>query len=140
MDYTDPAFESAFRDLRDRLDNDEFHSAKLATEAFKRGGPAFWMVTRQHSGVAILADYANTGGGIEAAWRAIERDFHRLDARYESPGYIELLIPLNEAAVQDMARVNRVIGSWDREPELRQRAARHGWVIDAPALQTAEAV
>ena len=113
--------------------------ADRAAENLDAGLPAYFRTSSYSNAIACnLCHFANIHGGIVEGWRGYQQAFHCIiDARYESVETFDTLIPLNEAAVADMARVARVIGSFDREPELRRRAERAGWHIEAAAVARA---
>lgn len=94
----------------------EFALAKAASAA-----PAYWTSqTYSNQFAGNLLYYVNRCGGVEAGARLYANEFRK---QFElSATSLDWLIPLNEAAIQDMLSAYEICGTFRDAAELRKRA------------------
>lgn len=106
-----------------RLDNPNTLTAEYAARNIVEGKPAFWHAEGYSNGPAgaFLAEL-NRLGSIEAASAYLNGFFpHR---HYGSVDFLDRLLPLNYAAVDDLAGAYAAAGSFRDRSELIRRTER----------------
>lgn len=129
------------------LDSANSITAELAAHNLAEGKPAYWHTERYHNARSgIFLEEVNRRAGVEPAVAYLKPMFPT--SGYGSETHLDWLLPLNDAAVMDLARAYRNVGSFREHSELIRRtdkaeaAARIAAVaetIDNPAPAVVEA-
>lgn len=111
--------------LASRLKARDDYAASYAVDNLVSGKPAYWSAAGYHSANhSLFRQYINVEGGILLGIGALAYDFPHSLTDYAAAGFIDELLPLNEAAVGDLIAAYLRIGSFCEPDELIRRTAR----------------